>query len=518
MEGARARETPRKNAKGSLLGGALILSIGGILSKIIGAFYRIPLTNILGSEGMGLYQLVFPYYIFLLTISTTSLPAAISGLVGGHLKRGRADLAEKTFRVALFSLTVLGAFLSLLLYFGAPLLAGALNAPALAGAFRAISPSVLFVCVISAYRGRFAGRRDMTPTAVSQVVEQLFKACFCLWFARMFMPDVEKAVRFSVFSVTISEGAALVYLVALRAPRASRMRRPLYAAKGERANEIFRAIYAISLPVTVSALLTPVSQIADGFLVMHIVSRYASGTGQYGLFSGPVCSLVSFPTVFAQSIGLALIPGISGKEDSGKEILAAFKLTFFIAVPCALFLMLFSEPATAFLYRGLSQAELAETAALLKIYALSVVGLSLMQTSVSVLIAKNRARVCAYFMVIAVVVKISLSAVLMSLPSVGIFGAAISGTVCFLLAGTLNLGYIIRDEQINAPFTPDILTKPLFYSGAVAGIWLLVRFLPLAGFWKLLTAGLCSLAVYALIFAFGGFFREERNTLFGRKK
>lgn len=508
----------RCRGKNTLIGGALILSVGGILSKIIGAFYRIPLTNILGSEGMGLYQLVFPYYIFLLTVSTTSLPAAVSGLIGGSLKRGRPDLAEKTFRVALFSLTVIGAALSLMMYFGAPLLAGFLKAPELAGAFRAISPAILFVCVISAFRGKFSGRKDMTPTAVSQVVEQLFKALFCLYFARRFMPDVGRAVLFSVLSVTISEGAALLYLAFRSAfSGGGSVFQPLYASKGESAGEVFRAIYAISIPVTLSALLTPLSQIADGFLVMHIVGRYASGAGQYGLFSGPVCSLVSFPTVFAQSIGLALIPGIAGKSDAQREIATSLKLTFFVAFPCTLFLILFSGPVVGLLYRGLSPAELAETAALLKVYALSVVGLSLMQTSVSVLIAKNRAKVCAYFMVIAVTVKITLSAVLMSFPQVSIFGAAISGTVCFLLAGTLDLVYIIRDGQIGFSFSWDILAKPLFYSGAVAAIWFVVRLLPFGNFWRLAVAGILALAVYGLLFFKSSLFEEERNTLFGRK-
>ena len=505
----------------SVLGGALILSAGAILAKLIGVFYRIPLTNLLKSEGMGLYQLVFPYYVFLLTVSTTGLPAAISGVIGARLKGLRPDLAEKTFRTVLLSLALAGGVLSAALYLGADRLAALLDMPPVADSFRAISPAVFLVCVISAFRGRFSGYSEMAPTAVSQVIEQAVKAVCCLYFAAKFMPDVGKAVTYSVASVTISESVAACYL-AVRYLAVSRRKIPGFlvperlAPGAERSTSILRAVYALSIPVTLSALLLPATQIADGFFAMKFLD-HAVAAGEYGLFTGPVSALVSFPTVFAQSLGLAIIPGIAGKQNPRREIASAFKLTFFVAIPCTAFLIFFADSVVNLLYGGLSLSERGLAAALLRIDAVSVIGISLMQMCVSVLVARGKASVCTRFMGIAAAVKVLLSALLIPVPGIGIFGAAISGTTCFLLAGILDLGYIIREKSIGISFRAEWVVKPLVLSLSVPAIRGLLQFLPVRNALGLAIACLILLGVFVLVFLESPFLREEKSMLIGRK-
>ena len=149
-----------------------VLSVGGIVAKVLGAIYRIPLTNLVGSYGMGLYQLVFPLFSLLLTISTAGIPVAVSKLVAEKVALGKVDHAQKVFKTSLAMLALFGFFGSLVLFVFAEKISFLQGNVQAASAYKLIAPSVFFVCIISAYRGYFQGLMQMEPTALSQIVEQ----------------------------------------------------------------------------------------------------------------------------------------------------------------------------------------------------------------------------------------------------------------------------------------------------------------------------------------------------------
>ena len=153
--------------KNTFLRGALIVSAGGIAAKALGALYRIPLTNNLGGEGMGIYQMVFPFYCLLLTLSATGIPAAVARLVASSPAR-----AGGVLRSSLMLFSLIGAASALLMYALAPAMSALQGAPAAASAYRLLSPALFFVAVISCYRGRFQGENNFLPTALSEIVEQ----------------------------------------------------------------------------------------------------------------------------------------------------------------------------------------------------------------------------------------------------------------------------------------------------------------------------------------------------------
>ena len=160
--------------KSKLLYGALTISIGAFIAKVLGAFYRIPLTNIIGVESLGLYQMIFPLYCVLLTISSTGIPNSLAKLIAeGNNPKSVLSTSLKIF-------TLLGGLGSIfMLVLGYPI-------AFLQGDFRAglgyilLSPSVIIVSVLSCFRGYFQGQSNMKPTAISQVVEQFVKLCFGL--------------------------------------------------------------------------------------------------------------------------------------------------------------------------------------------------------------------------------------------------------------------------------------------------------------------------------------------------
>ena len=174
--------------KKSFVKGAGILAISGIIVKIIGAVFRIPLTNIIGSEGIGLYQKAYPIYAFLLVAATAGLPVAISKMVSEELATGNHYGGYRIFRISRRLLTLVGITTSLLLLISSGLISKIQGNPKSIYPLLAISPALFFVSIMSAYRGYFQGRHVMQPTALSQIVDQLCKLIMGLTLAALWLP------------------------------------------------------------------------------------------------------------------------------------------------------------------------------------------------------------------------------------------------------------------------------------------------------------------------------------------
>ena len=160
-----------KKAEKSFISGALILSLGGLFAKILGALYRIPLTNIIGSYGMGLYQLVFPPYILFLTIAQAGIPTALSKLIAENNQLGRQDESRKVFRFAFVCLAALGALSVALMAGLSKVIARSQGNAATAQAFLIVAPALFFVPVTNALKGYFQGNMNMAPSGITTVIE-----------------------------------------------------------------------------------------------------------------------------------------------------------------------------------------------------------------------------------------------------------------------------------------------------------------------------------------------------------
>ena len=154
-----------------------ILAVAGVITKIIGAVYRVPLVNIMGDTGMGYYGVAFQIYAIALTLTSYSLPLAVSKLVSARVAVGQYRNAYKVFRGALaFAITV-GGTAALIIFFGAGFIASELMAMSLSAyALRVLAPCILVVALLGVFRGFFQGNGSMIPTAFSQVLEQIVNA------------------------------------------------------------------------------------------------------------------------------------------------------------------------------------------------------------------------------------------------------------------------------------------------------------------------------------------------------
>ena len=204
----------KKDKKSGIVKGAVILAAAGVICRLLGVVFRIPLSNIVGNYGIGLYQLIFPLYSLLLIISSAGVPVAISKMVARAKENGAPtpECKRILFNSIIF-LSVIGSVISALFMIFCRPIANLQGKDEIWILYLAIGPSVFLVCFISAFRGYFQGLSNMLPTAVSQIVEQLFKVGAGLALAVIL---VKKSVLWAVFgavlAVSVSELMAAIFL------------------------------------------------------------------------------------------------------------------------------------------------------------------------------------------------------------------------------------------------------------------------------------------------------------------
>ena len=453
--------------------GAMVLGVCSFLAKLMGAIFRIPLTHILGAEGVGLYQMVFPLYALLLTISSGGLPSALSKIIAEFTAKGQKDMARKALATALITLTAFGAVCALIILALHRVIAAAQGNEDAALSYIAIAPSIVLVAVISAFRGYFQGKQNMFPSALSQIIEQFVKMAAGLSLAFVLKGyGLTMGVFGAIMGVTLSELAAMLVIIWQYYKDKDRLK--LIYPKGE-LKKYVKLIYAISIPMTISSIIMPITQLIDSVLVINILSKtFSAGvsTALYGLFSGAVSSLVNMPVVLLISISIALIPSIVASKAKGHigsveaKSSLALKLTILFSLPCFAGLLIYARPIIDFLYGGgLKVGEVNEpliATRLLSIYSISVVFVSILSVTSSILQSLGYNFAPVKNLLIGAGVKILLNFALLGL--IGIYGAAVSSLACYLTAMTLNLISLkkwvkIRYEVVN------LVLKPLIAAG-----------------------------------------------------
>ena len=444
-----------KEKNASFLKGAALIAAGGLLAKMIGALYRIPLTNLIGGHGIGLYQLVYPVYCLLLTVSATGIPSSIAKLTAEKLGRGESD--KPLFKTALWLFLWIGLIGTLLMVALAPLLASLQGSREVMGGYFTLAPSVLLVSAISVLRGFFQGRNDMFPTAISEVLEQAVKVAFGLFFAYIFRDNVPKAVVFLLLSVSISELVALIVMIALYKLS------PARKENGKQGGRVAaKTILHTSIPVTLSALLIPFSTLVDSVLAVRLLGVYAPDpVALYGLFSGGAVTVINLPVSICYGIAAASIPAVAtAKAQTGeqneqseknekkggvrKKIFFSLGVTIVVSVPAAFGLYHFAEPLSRMIFRSLKGEELQTLVALIKTFAISAFTLSCAQTLSACLTAQGKPQYAAISMAISMAVKTIAYVLLLKNAEISVFGLAYATNIGYSVAFLLNFVYNLK--------------------------------------------------------------------------
>lgn len=414
--------------KNVLLKGALTVSLGGLIAKILGAFYRIPLTNLLGAEGIGLYQTSFPVYCILLTFSSTGVPSSLSRLISQGYD-GKETL-KKSLKI-FCSLGVAGSLLMLFFGKGIARLQGEEKAYL---CYALLSPSVFLTAVLACFRGYFQGLGDMKPTAVTQVLEQGVKLVFGLTLAYIFRKNLVLSASLCSLSVTLSEAFSLFYVYIL-------YRKKAFSSKGKTIRK--KLIVFTVIPVTTSAILIPLARTLDSFMIINILKKYtSSATKLYGLYSGGVESVIGVPVAVCYGIACASIPLISGAiakgENAEKHIRKTLLYTLISGLICSLAVVLFADLLVKTVFFNLKAEEKAVLTGLIKTASFTVLLLSLVQSANAIFISQGKLYTPCVTLGISMAVKALFSLVFLSVKSLSIFATALSDVVAFSLCVFLN--------------------------------------------------------------------------------
>ena len=444
--------------------GALMLSLGGLLAKVLGALYRIPLTNILGSYGMGLYQLVFPPYILFLTVSQAGIPVALSKTIAEKLQLRQPKQAQKAFNLCFLILLATGVLGATLLACLSGVIARSQGNADTTLAFVIVAPALIFVPITNVFKNYFQGQMNMLPSSVTTVIEQVVKLTVGLAFARYFMPDVLKAVYGATFAITASEFCSFVIMGC--AYLSHKKKHPLKVhLLREDTKHLSKQILHLSIPVALGAFVMQTSQVIDSVMVVNLLTS-SNATSLYGLWTGPVNSMLGLPIALSAGVAISALPSITktfvngDKDKLSQSFNSAIKLTLVIALPSALGLITLSKPILTLLYGSLSAQEIHVASVLLSLSGISVVFLSIMQTCVSMLQAINKPYVTVTILAFSVVVKAVINLILLPNSKVNIFGSAISETLCYLFATICVIIYLTRKLKLHIDVNASLL-KPL---------------------------------------------------------
>ena len=467
-------------SKNSFLKGAFILGIAGIIVNILGAMFRIPLGNIIGSEGMGYYQTSFPIYILLITISANGFPTAISKLVSEKLALGDYKGAHRIFKISFIASIAVGIITFIILFFGSGYIVNHIvKSPKAYYSMITIAPALLFVPIMSTFRGYFQGRQEMSPTAVSQVMEQIGRVGLGLGLAIMLLSKgKEFAAAGASFGGTAGAIFGTTYIAFIYFKNKNRLNKEIKESKAfeeESVKAILYKLLYIAVPITIGMSILPIMNIVDTTLVIRRLQDSGftplEATSMFGQLTGMAQTLINFPQVLTLSLAMSLVPSISHfyavKDEVSliNNIKSGIRVAILIGFPAAIGLMSLSYPIMHLLY----PKEPKSVGEILMYLSISVLLLGLIQATTAVLQGMEKVNIPVINICVGVVVKITLSYILLGMPSLNVKGAAI-GTICaYAVIAMLNFIYIKTKLNIRFEFV-NFFVKPLISVGIMAAL------------------------------------------------
>lgn len=500
--------------KQSFVIGALILSISGVICKVLGAFYKIPLTNILGSSGIGIYYMVFPVFAFILSLTSTSMPASISRLISREIANGNTLGAKRIFRGSLLMLIILSGAFTIILMLLSGVLARLQGAPDMAAGYLVIAPAIFIVGILSAIRGWFQGHMNMVPTGVSQIIEQIFKLFLGLLLAIKLMPmgGVYGAVG-ALVGITLSEVFAVIYIII----HYIFTKKPIQKSSADKAynktsvSGAIREVFLASIPFVLGSSVFPLSLMLDSFLIVRLLESgglsNSVSVSLLGINSGIISTMVSLPTIISLSLSLAIIPTLArgaNQEETTKKISLASKLNLFLLVPCAVVYLFFAPEVLGLLFGAVEGLEVA--AVLLQVSALSVIFLGFLQVATAILQGMGKPYLPVISMAVAIVVKVVLEVILLSISEVNILGAIISNVCCFFVGLLMNLIFLKRIIKFKIA---GVVPLCLSLVGLVSACFLGLRLFEGLGGVGVVLAFMFGAVVFAGLVVLGGAFSRK---------
>lgn len=456
------------------ISGTLILTLSGFVVKAIGSINWIILSRILGGEGIGIYQMAFPIYLLALDISSAGLPIAISIMTAEKVAKEDYFGAQRVFKVSLAMLCTTALILSIVMFFGSSFLIDEhiIRESRAYYSLIALAPAIFFTTIIAGYRGYLQGWQQMTPTAVSQIVEQLVRVVVMLGFAALLLPyGLDYAAGGASLGAGAGGFAAWLVLVYYYHKLTKSLPVTTEHFEEETIGALLKRLIVLAIPISLSSIMLPVVSNLDLLIVPRRleVAGYATyqATTLFGYLTGMSVPLVNLCTILTAAMAVNLVPTIShnftlNKFDKIRDHMAtSIRVCFLVTIPFAVILYVMARPIVTFIYNAPAATDATQAVAI------AIVFLGLHQISTATLQGLKKPKIPVINMGISAVVKVACNWFLVAIPALGITGASYATVADIAVAAILNLVYIYKKTGYIINF--KVIIKNIV-SAAIMGV------------------------------------------------
>ena len=437
-----------------------ILAMAGVIARLIGLIYRVPMQRTIGDAGMGYYSAAFQIYSLMLIISSYSLPVAVSKLIAGYTARDEYKNAKRIYNCSMLFACFTGGITCLIVFFCADFLAGLIKLPKSAIALRILAPTLLVVAIMGVMRGFFQGNGSMVPTAASQLVEQIINAIVSVVAAKFLfdyglgvsglLRDDDYAAAYGAAGGTLGTSAgALAGLICLIIVYLISKRDFNYRVRHDenRHSDTFgRMLFALILtvlPVLLSTTVYNLSDILDQGIFNYVMDTKGLSevkAEHWGIFSTKYKVLTNVPVALASAVCSSMMPSLTGcirREEykiARRKVSLAMRFTMILSIPCAVGLAVLGKPIISTLFQG----EVDIPATMLKIGSIAVVFYSMSTLSNGVLQGIDKLNIPVRNAAIALVLHVGILYFMLDVFNMGLYGVVISCVLFALIMCILN--------------------------------------------------------------------------------
>ena len=488
MNPRTSRKKTRKQKAANFVIQGSILAMAGIVVRIIGMLYRMPLNDIIGKQGNGYYTSAFNVYNILLILSSYSMPVAVSKMISARLARGEHRNCSRILKAALIYATAVGGIAAVVLWFGADLFAQLIKTPFSRYALKTLAPTIWIMAYLGVLRGYFQGTGTMVPTAVSQILEQIVNAVVSVVAAGILFgvgTSINAAQGAKDYSYalgaaggTIGTGAgaltAFLFFICLTASKGRERRQMVREDVSGRTESYRRIFYVLTitvLPIVISSGIYNCSNVVDNYLfgqgmdklgyMEDSIATYWGVLGQYQL-------LFNIPVAVSNALSSSLIPSLTravanrNRKEKLERIATSIRFSLLIAIPAAVGITVLAKPVCNLLIR-LSMAG-----------SLAVVFYSLSTVTNAVLQGLNHMDVPIRHAVIALVIHVAVLEVFLMVFKMGIYSVVFANIICALVMCLLHGHAIARFARYRQEYKRTLILPTIcagFMGAAAYGVY-----------------------------------------------
>jgi stage V sporulation protein B len=502
-------------AKSNFLFGAFVLGAAGVVCRILGVVIRVPLTNIVGNYGIGIYQMVFPLYALLLVVSSAGFPVAVSKMVARERVSGNTKECKNILLNATILLGAIGLVVTILFMVCCVPIAKLQGNRDIWVIYLAIAPSIFLVCVMSALRGYFQGYQNMFPTAVSQIIEQIVKVGAAILMALAFIKiSVVFAVFGAILAVTISEAVALVFLFVVYLFNKKSMNAGGGAGRAKISKKTMFKILKQAIPITAMSAIFPLILVFDSIIVVNLLTRsgtaYAEATNLFGISSGVVHALVNLPAVLGAAIATAVVPAVAHMykrekfDELNEKMAVAVRATFIISIFFSVFFFVYSIEIIEFLYHRAfkgNAAHLLIASRLMRIESFLIITITLTSLFSAMLQGVDKARYPLIALFVGGTLKIVFQLMFLGTP-MGIYAVSIGNVLCFTAAVVINTAAALKFVKIKKSITGIMARVAFLFLSFALTARIIAIMTPNTTMGFLISGAACTFAYVVLLYLF----------------